>query len=179
MALKNFVEICLDSLEMNSVAAASNSPVADQVNEAIKNVANFNNKVGGKRKTRRNRKQTRKNRKARKATRRGGARKNNYSNCEHIYEEEHEFPSILIEIHKKENEEKPSPNKKPGKKVGPTPARRFYDCEEETDKRGETIYRGYSCENPMYDGMIIHKKDIKKMGQAFSVEDLVEWCCPS
>lgn len=55
---------------MNSVTAASNSPAADQVNQAIKNVANFNTKVGGKRKTRRNRKQTRKNRKARKGTRR-------------------------------------------------------------------------------------------------------------
>jgi hypothetical protein len=45
--------------------APANSPVAAQINEAIKNVANFNNKVGGKRKTRRSkqRKQTRKNRK--------------------------------------------------------------------------------------------------------------------
>jgi hypothetical protein len=50
--------------------APSNSPAAAQMNEAIKNVAAMNNKVGGKRKTRRNRKQTRKNRKARKATRR-------------------------------------------------------------------------------------------------------------
>lgn len=55
---------------MNTVTAATNSPVASQVNDAIKNVANFNNKVGGKRKTRRNRKQTRKNRKGRKGTRR-------------------------------------------------------------------------------------------------------------
>ena len=50
--------------------APPNSPVAAQLQEAIKNVATFNNKVGGKRKTRRNRKQTRKNRKARKGTRR-------------------------------------------------------------------------------------------------------------
>lgn len=45
------------------------SPAAAQINEALKNVASMNNKVGGKRKTRR-RKQTRKNKKARKGTRR-------------------------------------------------------------------------------------------------------------
>lgn len=44
-----------------------NSPAAAQMNEAIKNVAAMNNKVGGKRKTRR--RQTRKNRKHRKGTR--------------------------------------------------------------------------------------------------------------
>jgi hypothetical protein len=49
------------------------SPAAAQINEAIKNVAAMNNKVGGKRKTRKQRKQrkqTRKNLKARKSTRR-------------------------------------------------------------------------------------------------------------
>ena len=53
--------------------ALTNSPAATQINEAIKNVASMNNKVGGKRKTRKQRKarkQTRKNLKARKATRR-------------------------------------------------------------------------------------------------------------
>jgi hypothetical protein len=57
---------------MNSVGI-QNSPAATQINEAIKNVASMNNKVGGKRKTRKHRKgrkQTRKNLKARKATRR-------------------------------------------------------------------------------------------------------------
>lgn len=49
--------------------APNNSPAAAQINEALKNVASMNNKVGGKRKTRR-RKQTRKNKKARKGTRR-------------------------------------------------------------------------------------------------------------
>ena len=57
---------------MNAPAnTPSNSPAAAQMNEAIKNVAAMNNKVGGKRKTRRaGKKQTRKNRKARKGTRR-------------------------------------------------------------------------------------------------------------
>lgn len=50
--------------------APPNSPAAAQINDAIKNVANFNNKVGGKRRATRKRKQTRKNRKARKGTRR-------------------------------------------------------------------------------------------------------------
>jgi hypothetical protein len=53
--------------------APNNSPAAAQINEAIKNVAAMNNKVGGKRKTRKqrkHRKQTRKNLKARKSTRR-------------------------------------------------------------------------------------------------------------
>ncbi len=54
---------------MNSVGI-QNSPAATQINEAIKNVASMNNKIGGKRKTRKHRKQTRKNLKARKATRR-------------------------------------------------------------------------------------------------------------
>jgi hypothetical protein len=48
----------------------ANSPVAAQLNEVLKNVAAMNNKVGGKRKTRKNRGKTRKNRKARKGTRR-------------------------------------------------------------------------------------------------------------
>lgn len=56
--------------------APNNSPAAAQINEAIKNVAAMNNKVGGKRssrktrKQRKQRKQTRKNLKARKSTRR-------------------------------------------------------------------------------------------------------------
>lgn len=50
--------------------APANSPAANQINEVLKNVASMNNKVGGKRKTRKGRKQTRKNRKARKSTRR-------------------------------------------------------------------------------------------------------------
>jgi hypothetical protein len=54
--------------------APTNSPATLQINEAIKNVAAMNNKVGGKRskKTRKvkHRKQTRKNLKARKSTRR-------------------------------------------------------------------------------------------------------------
>lgn len=50
--------------------APANSPAAAQINEAIKNVASMNNKIGGRRKTRKQRKQTRKNMKARKATRR-------------------------------------------------------------------------------------------------------------
>ena len=46
----------------------ASSPAAGNINEVLKNVAAMNNnKVGGKRKTRR--RQTRKNRKARKGTR--------------------------------------------------------------------------------------------------------------
>lgn len=54
--------------------APANSPAAAQMNEAIKNVAAMNlNKVGGKRKSRKQKKsrgKTRKNTKARKGTRR-------------------------------------------------------------------------------------------------------------
>jgi hypothetical protein len=57
---------------MNSVGI-NNSPASGQINEILKNVAAMNTKVGGKRKTRKQRKsrgKTRKNLKARKGTRR-------------------------------------------------------------------------------------------------------------
>jgi len=54
----------------STVPSHTVSPAAAQINEAIKNVASMNTKVGGRRKTRKQRKQTRKNRKARKGTRR-------------------------------------------------------------------------------------------------------------
>lgn len=54
----------------STVLSQTASPAAGQIQEILKNVASMNNKVGGKRKTRRNRKQTRKNKKARKGTRR-------------------------------------------------------------------------------------------------------------
>jgi hypothetical protein len=54
------------------VNSQTESPAAGNINEVLKNVAAMNNKVGGKRKTRRygKKKQTRKNRKGRKGTRR-------------------------------------------------------------------------------------------------------------
>ena len=128
--------------------------------------------VGGRRRnTRKNRRRgTRKNRKARRGTRKyGGAKPTNYSNCEHIYEESHDFPSLLIEIKRKNNN---------SKKPGPSPPWRFYDCEEEKDKQGKLIYRGRSCDNPSYDGMPIKPEDITEKGTATKVKEIVDWCCP-
>lgn len=166
---------------MNSVGI-NNSPASGQINEILKNVASMNNKVGGKRsgpkrKTRKQKQRgkTRKNLKARKGTRKsGGARPNDYSNCDHIYEEEHKFPSMLIRI-----KDKTPANKK--NVPGPARPRKFYDCEEILDKNGNTThtFKGRSCENPRFDGMILRKKDIEETGLALHIEDLVNWCCPS
>ena len=101
----------------------------------------------------------------------GGKLQTDYSDCNHIYSEEHQFPSLLIKI-KKPTTTKP---------IGPAPPNKFYDCKVvEKDKRGNPItYTGRSCDNPKYDGMKIHKSSIKKTGMASDIEGIVSWCCPT
>lgn len=160
---------------MNSVGI-NNSPASGQINEILKNVASMNNKVGGKRKTRKQKQRgkTRKNKKARKGTRKsGGGLPTNYNNCEHIYEEEHTFPSMLIRI------KDTTPANKKGI-PGPARPRKFYDCEEILDKKGNPtdMFKGRSCENPRFDGMILKRKDIEEIRYAGNEKEIADWCCP-
>ena len=100
----------------------------------------------------------------------GGAKQNDWSDCNHIRSEYHTYPSLLIKI-KRPTDKKP---------IGPNRAYKFYDCKViDKDKKGNPItYAGRSCDNPKYDGIKIHKKEIKKTGYASDIEELINWCCP-
>ena len=156
----------------SSTNIPSNSPAAAQINEALKNVAAMNNKVGGRRKTRKvkHRKQTRKNLKARKSTRRmkGSGLIDDYKDCNHLLDENHTYPSILIALKKPKRDNKPGP-KKPY---------RFYDCTEVYDVSKGTGFVGKSCENPRLSNRFIPIKDVDIRGEANSIQELFEWCCP-
>ena len=104
----------------------------------------------------------------------GGGRINDYSTCEHIRDEQHSFPSLLIKL--KETEEQKRQRKR---KAGPARPYKFYDCQViEYDDDNEPVFAGYSCENKRFDGMKIYVNEIKSTAIANTIEDIEEWCCP-
>lgn len=115
---------------------------------------------------------TRKKRTSRKPTRKnGGALPTDYPNCDHIYEEDHTFPSMLIRLKKKTNK-KATP--------GPKQPHRFYDCEEIFDENGNSTntFQGRSCENSRFNNMILKRKDIEEIRYANFEKEIADWCCP-
>lgn len=116
---------------------------------------------------------TRKERRSRKTTRKnGGALPTDYPNCDHIYEEDHTFPSMLISLKKKKTNKKATP--------GPKQPRRFYDCEEIFDENGNSTdtFQGRSCENSRFNDMILKRKDIEEIRYAETELEIADWCCP-
>lgn len=108
--------------------------------------------------------------KTRKGTRKmkGSGLPTDYSDCKHLYNESHTYPSICIALKKPKKLNKPGP-KQPYK---------FYDCEEVQDKYGVRGYQGKSCENPRFNGMFIPMKQVDKKSEAQDIQDLEDWCCP-
>ena len=147
------------------------SPAAGNINEVLKNVAAMNNKIGGRRKTRKHgKKQTRKNHRARTARHmKGRGLPTDYTDCKHLYQEKHDKPSLLIEI------EKPKINA-----PGPAKPWRWYDCKEVKPEGEDFVigYKGRSCQNKRYDNQLVMKDKVKKTQQAWTTEEIEEWCCP-
>ena len=98
-------------------------------------------------------------------------RADDYSDCKHIHEESHTFPSKLIQLKIEEN----------NSYIGPAKPFKFYDCvvtKRDRMTKEPIQYAGRSCENKRFDGMKINKDDIEREGTAYNKKELVAWCCP-